>query len=60
MREEETYRLSIGIVSSSLHLKCRVYVGDGRDLSLRIQDMQEVDHGHLEVRCFISNEKLLV
>ena len=35
-------------------------MGDGRDLSPRIQDMQEVDHGHLEVRCFISNEKLLV
>lgn len=33
---------------------------DERDLFLRIQDMEEVDHGHLEVRCFIGNEKLLV
>lgn len=33
---------------------------DWRDLSPRIQDMEEVDHGHLEVRCFIRSEKLLV
>ena len=25
---EENYRLKIGLVSSSLHLQCRVYVGD--------------------------------